>query len=99
MENKSPAELLQERMKRIEDATRLRVPDRVPISASFSYLPAKYNGLTCEDAFYNTEKWLSACKKTITDFAPDMCTVENPISGTVIDALGAKTIMVPGRGI
>jgi hypothetical protein len=95
---KTGTELLQERIKRIEDATQIKVPDRIPISASFSYLPAKYNGLTCEDAFYNTEKWLEACKKTIVDFAPDICTVETPIAGSVLELLGSKQVLVPGHG-
>ncbi len=99
MENKSAEELRQERWKRIEDATQLKVPDRVPIAASFSYLPAKYTGLTCEAAFYDIDKWLAACKKTITDFAPDVCTVEVPIAGTVVEALGARQILIPGHGI
>jgi hypothetical protein len=99
MENqKTGAELLKERTQRIEAATQLKVPDRVPISASFSYLPAKYNGLLCEDAFYNTEKWLAACKNTILHFAPDICTVEIPISGPVLETLGSKQVMIPGHG-
>jgi len=49
--DKMTEELYQERLKRVEDAIQLKVPDRVPIVTSFGYFPAKYNGITCKDAF------------------------------------------------
>jgi hypothetical protein len=54
-ENKSPAELLLEREKRVMDAVQLKVPDRVPIIPSFAYFPAKYARVTCEDVFLSSQ--------------------------------------------
>jgi hypothetical protein len=100
MDEKSATELRLARAKRIEDAIQLRVPDRVPIHASFSYFPARYiPGVTCEDAFYNQEKWLAACKKTVIDFAPDNYTIQMAVSGAVLDALGNKQLLMPGHGV
>lgn len=100
MDKGTPAELLEERVKRIEAASRLQVPDRVPISASFDYFPARYvTGVTCEDAFYNPRKWIEACKKTMVDFAPDAAYLELPIGGPVLDALDSKQLLLPGHGV
>jgi hypothetical protein len=96
---KSAAQKLQERTKRIDDAANLKVPDRVPIVASFSYFPAKYTGITCEDAFFNSPKWIKACKKTILDFDPDLYVTEMGYPGNVFETLGARQLLVPGRGI
>ena len=91
--------MMQERAQRMEDAINLKVPDRVPIVASFNAFPAKYvEGVTCEDAFYNPRKWFDACKKTIADFAPDSYTIQGMIAGPVMDALGNKVLLLPGRG-
>jgi hypothetical protein len=97
-ENKSADQLFRERAQRVEDASHLTVPDRVPINCSFSYFPAKYAGLSCEDAFYNLERWIPACKKTILDFAPDSYGVQMNMSGPALDALGSKQILIPGHG-
>jgi hypothetical protein len=96
--NKSGAQKLQERTQRMADAINLKVPDRVPIVASFSYFPAKYTGITCEDAFFNTPKWLAACRKTILDFDPDVYGVEMGYPGQVFETLGARQLLIPGRG-
>jgi hypothetical protein len=98
-QNKSAAQLFQEREKRVADAVQLKVPDRVPIIASFSYFPAKYTGLTCEDAYFNTAKWLKACQKTVVDFAPDLYVVEMGSPGPVFETLGCKQLLIPGRGV
>jgi hypothetical protein len=96
---KTGAELYQERLKRLEDAIQLKVPDRVPIFVSFGYFPAKYAGVTCEDAFFNPEKWNQASKKTILDFDPDTYQIAVTSAGPVLEALGSKQILMPGRGI
>ena len=99
MDKGTPAQLLKERAQRIEDAVSLKVPDRVPIVASFAAFPAKYvPGVTCEDAFYNPAKWVQACKKTVVDFAPDNYTLQMNIAGPVMEALGFKTLLLPGHG-
>lgn len=98
-EGKSVSQLLKERAQRIENAINLKVPDRVPIVASFAYFPAKYvPEVTCEDAFYDIKKWKAASKKTIVDFAPDNYTLQMNISGAVMDALGTQQLLLPGHG-
>jgi hypothetical protein len=41
---RDPQVLCEERKKRVHDAIELRVPDRVPITASFYFFPARYYG-------------------------------------------------------
>lgn len=70
---KIASELHEERQKRINDAIQLKVPDRVPIwFQDLSFFPAKYTGITPEEAMYNDDKLFAAYKKTIMDFEPDM---------------------------
>ena len=98
-ENRTTEQLRKEREKRIDDAIDLKIPDRVPIVASFSYFPARYvPGVTCEDALYAPEKWKEACKKTIVDFAPDNYTIQTNISGKVMDILDSRQLLAPGHG-
>jgi len=99
---KSAEELYKERSKRVEDAIRLQVPDRVPVAPFFSFFYAKYAGLTPEEAFYDYEKWRRAIKKTIADFQPDMYldsrfSVISP--GPLLDIADCKQIKWPGHGV
>ncbi len=88
-----------ERAKRIKDAIELRVPDRVPVMVSLGYFPAKYAGITCQDAFYNASKWKEAVKKTVADIAPDVCQITGPSSGSALEALDFKQMVWPGHGV
>jgi len=98
MTNKTPEELYEARIKRIEDAIQLKVPDRVPVSLSLGYFPAKYAGITCEDAFYNPLKWKEAAIKTVVDFEPDAYMGLGPDSGQALEALDFKQMVWPGHG-
>jgi hypothetical protein len=98
MMEKTPQQLYQERLKRVEDAIRLKKPDRVPIALSLGYFPAKYTGITCADAFYNPARWKEAAKKTIIDFEPDICIAMGPDSGEALEALDFKQMVWPGHG-
>ncbi len=69
---KGPEELYKERLKRVEDAVQLKVPDRVPVIPGFELFYAKYGGLSYYEAFYDYEKIKTAVKKTVADFEPDM---------------------------
>ena len=53
-------ELYRERDKRFRDAMQLKVPDRVPLSSGYGYLPAHYCGIKTTDAYYNYPKWRQA---------------------------------------
>jgi uroporphyrinogen-III decarboxylase len=97
---KSAEALYQEREKRVTDAISLKIPDRVPISLRLSYFPAKYTGLTCEDAFYNPVKWKEASKKLVLDLEPDnFSSSTGTIPGQALEILGAKQIKWPGHGV
>ena len=95
---KTAQQLYKERVKRIEDAIRLKTPDRVPVMLSLGYFPAKYTGITCADAFYNPVKWKEATKKTVIDFEPDTYTALGPDSGPALEALDYKQMVWPGHG-
>ena len=50
--NKPAEQLYKEREKRVNDAVQLKEPDRVPIVGMFGFFPAKYAGITSEEAMY-----------------------------------------------
>ncbi len=96
---KTPEELYKEREKRINEAIQLKVPDRVPILMNFGFFAARYAGITCEEAFYNPEKWLMANKKAILDFEPDMYKSPQDIYGAAYEVLECKQLKWPGHGV
>lgn len=101
-EKKTAEQLYAERVKRIEDATALKMPDRVPSFFCQEGFPTRYAGITYEEAFYDQDKWFSANEKTIVDFAPDMffalmAGVSAP--GKSWERLGYLQHKWPGHGI
>jgi hypothetical protein len=97
--SKSAEELFRERAKRVDDAFSLRIPDRIPLEIAFGYFPAKYvGGITCEAAYYDYDAWLSACKKTVADFAPDIASVQPFFPGRALELIDPKAMMWPGHG-
>ncbi len=98
---KTPEELLSERTRRVADAVKLEVPDRVPLMPFFSFFPAKYAGITFEEAMYDYDKLSMAWEKVILDFQPDMYT--NPYGltalGPTFEALDYKQLKWPGHGV
>jgi hypothetical protein len=91
--------LYKTREKRISDAIELRVPDRVPITASFYFLPARYYGYTIEEVMYDPDKLWEIHLKTTLDFEPDLA--QNPFGlmflGPLLDVLDYKQMQWPGR--
>ncbi|MDH5696100.1 MAG: hypothetical protein OEZ00_05790 [Dehalococcoidia bacterium] len=98
---KTPQELFKERTKRVEDAIQLKVPDRVPFLPFFSFFPARYAGISFEEAMYDYNKLRTASKKVILDFQPDMFL--NPYGlisvGPTFEALDYKQLKWPGHGV
>jgi hypothetical protein len=92
-------ELYKKRVKRITDVIELKVPDRVPVTASFAFFPAHYCGCTKEEMMYNPDKLWEVHLKTTRDFAPDMA--QNPFPATylgpLLDVLDYKQMQWPGR--
>ncbi|GAG28468.1 unnamed protein product, partial [marine sediment metagenome] len=92
MTDKTTEELYQERDKRVNDAIRLEIPDRVPIDMSFGYFPAKYVGIPASVVYYEPDKWLEAVKKTVIDFQPDSLFYIQALSpGKAMELLDPKT--------
>lgn len=95
---KTPAELFRERAKRVAAALQLKVPDRVPLEIAFGYFPAKYTGVPCEAAYYDYDRWLAACKKTVLDFGADVSSVQPFFPGRVLELIDPQNMMWPGHG-
>ena len=97
--DKTPEQLYDERVKRVEDAIQLKVPDRVPILPNFRFFAAKYVGMTCEETFYDYDKWMMANRKVLTDFEPDMYFSPMCAPGAAYETLDVKQVKVPGHGV
>jgi hypothetical protein len=89
------------REKRLNDAIRLKAPDRVPIwLQDLSFFPAKYAGITFQEMMYNSEAMVAAYTKTILDFEPDMYfRPPVPVPGEVLKILDCKQLKWPGGGL
>jgi hypothetical protein len=96
---KTLEELRWEKEKRAVDAIELRIPDRVPVIAGMGYFPAKYTGITCEAAWYDYDKWLAACKKTLQDFQPDFTSPQPFFPGSAYEHLEPRIVRLPGHGV
>ena len=60
--SKTVQEFYEERKKRVTDVIALRRPDRIPVTASFSFFPARYCGYTFADMMYDPDKIWEAIK-------------------------------------
>jgi uroporphyrinogen-III decarboxylase len=101
--NHEAKESYEKKAKRIVDAIRLKVPDRVPFwFMNADFFPCKYTGVTFKEAMYDTESCAEVNKKTFLDFEPDM--YFSPfdalhISGQAYEALDTKNHRWPGHGV
>jgi hypothetical protein len=99
MMSKTAREQYEERKKRVTDVIALRTPDRIPVTASFAFFPARYCGYTFADMMYDPDKIWEASLKTILDFAPDQAM--NPFGsnfkGTLLEILDFQQLQWPGR--
>jgi len=99
--SKSPEQLYEERERRFNDAVQLKEPDRVPIATLFGFFPAKYAGITCEEAMYDHDKVMKAWVDVMVEFDPDMD--DNPfpgrVWGSILETLDAKQLAWPGHGV
>jgi hypothetical protein len=89
------------REKRVTDAVRLKVPDRIPIIVRYGFFPAPYAGITMQEFMYDPEKLWDASWKAIIDFPSDM--VQNPfiarLLGPLLDTLDSKQVKWPGHDL
>jgi uroporphyrinogen-III decarboxylase len=100
---KTAEELYEERQKRINDAIQLKEPDRVPIwFHDTGFFPAKYAGITFEEAMYDIGKLFTAYKKTMKDFEPDAFSSPYTVvhvPGETHETLDIKQVKWPGHGV
>jgi uroporphyrinogen-III decarboxylase len=73
----------------------------VPIVVLFGFFPAKYAGLTVEEAMYDPEKLFDAQLKALLEFAPDMDQAPFAIRslGPTLEALDFRQLKWPGHGV
>ena len=65
--------LYKEKLTRIKDAIQLKKqPDRVPVCPLPGMFPFNYAGFTIQEVMYDYDKCVSAFKKFVLDFEPDM---------------------------
>jgi uroporphyrinogen-III decarboxylase len=86
-----------QRVKRIQDAAQLKVPDRVPISVEDQGVFIEYGGLTWAQAMYDVKKAKAAAKKFYLDLQQDTHSPPMIITpGQVYDILDFKQMKWPG---
>jgi len=96
---KTPEELYKERNQRVNDAIKLKIPDRVPVQASFGCFAARWSGIPCSTAYYDYDMWLAAFKKACIDFAPDTVYITPFSPGKAMEYLDVKQMRWPGHGV
>ncbi|SHN60413.1 uroporphyrinogen decarboxylase family protein [Desulfitobacterium chlororespirans] len=98
--NKSPEQLYGERLKRVNDAIQLKVPDRVPLIPIFQAFPFYHYGVTLEEAMNDYTKAAEAHDKLYTDFDPDLAW-DNVLlyPAKVMELLDLKWFRWPGHGV
>lgn len=93
--------LLQERERRISDAVALREPDRVPVLLIFGFFPARFAGITCEEAMYDHDRTMDSWVKTMVEYQPDA--YDDPFTGRffgrVLEKLDYRQFRWPGHGV
>ncbi|MFC1872813.1 uroporphyrinogen decarboxylase family protein [Chloroflexota bacterium] len=98
---KTPAEMLAERTRRLDDVIALKVPDRVPFIVSFQFFPAYYAEYTVREVMYDYEKALTAWKKIQIDLEPDAYDSPWAIKtiGPTLELLDYRQMKWPGHGL
>jgi len=71
--SRTPAELVAERTKRLQDAWALRQPDRIPVNTFFSYMLARFGGVTHQELDDNPDKAQELLEKCALYIQPDAC--------------------------
>jgi uroporphyrinogen-III decarboxylase len=90
--------LYRARERRVLDAIELKVPDRVPVTASFYFFPARYYGCTFKDMMYDLDKLQDVYLRATREFEPDLA--QSPfgviVPGSLLDVLDYKQMAWPG---
>jgi uroporphyrinogen-III decarboxylase len=96
---KPVSQILYEKEKRIMDAIRMKIPDRVPIICGMGYFPGKNTGTPFSAAYYDYRAWYSAYKKTLKSFKADFIYPQNFQPGKALEILDPKQTRWPGYGV
>jgi uroporphyrinogen-III decarboxylase len=89
-----------ERIKRINDAIALKVPDRVPTEIGFDYFPAKFVGKSFEIAYKEYDAWLDAYKKTLLYLKPDALFYQGSYTPDLaLELIDPRPFRWPGHGV
>jgi len=97
--NPEAEEAYRQRVKRIQDAIQLKVPDRVPVYINTGFLPAYLAGVTPEEVMYDYGKLTAAWKNHILEFQPDTYGGSaTPGPGKSYEILDYKLYLWPGHG-
>jgi hypothetical protein len=87
------------RIQMVKDVTDLNTPERVPVIPWFGVYPAKYGGITVQEAMYDYEKLGKAWKRFNADFLPDGLVSASLVGpGKVFDMLDYRIYRWPGHG-
>jgi hypothetical protein len=96
---KDSKQLLYEREKRLMDAIRLGVPDRVPINCPMGYFPARVAGIPCSAAYYDFEAWYNAYNKILPDYTADYIFIQPFTPGKALEYLDPHQMRWPGFNV
>ncbi len=98
-QDKTAAQLVYEKEKRVMDAIQLKIPDRVPIICGMGYFPAKNAGIPFSAAYYDYDAWFNAYKNALKDFQADFIFPQNFMPGKALEILNPKQMRWPGHGV
>ena len=97
---KSVEQLRRERDKRINDASQLREPDRVPVTINTGAFACRYSGLPNSVMYYDPATYREAVLKVLLDFEPDQGgAAVGTNSGDMLELLGTKHQRWPGGAL
>tara|TARA_B100002003_G_scaffold79190_2_gene74087 strand:- start:687 stop:1916 length:1230 start_codon:yes stop_codon:yes gene_type:complete len=91
--------LYDERQSRMADHIALRETDRVPYTFWPTFWPAKLAGITYKEAWYEIDKMVDATRDAIHLLDPDSYSPLLFSFGPVMEALGYKAMLWPGKGV
>ncbi len=96
--DKTPQQLYEDRKKRVLDAAALKKPDRVPVYMPMGIFGAKLTGITAQEAFANTDKWMDMNEKVFRTFEPDFYLFPNSWDMGSSTELDLRLYKWPGHG-
>ena len=91
---KTTEQLYEERDKRANDVTDLKVPDRIPLTINADF--ANYTDVPRSAAYYDPIAYKKATRYVNVTFEPDLVFPGLPTSGAAFEALGVTNRLWPG---